>query len=175
VALIAGLQAMYQPSDVLQLSTGDQTRDELIAEFQQFVQAAEDTKASYKAWRGDVQTERAVLAEVSPKRAAIRTTMEGRFGKGSTQLMQLGFTPHKPTTKTVEAKAGAIVKGKATRTARGTKGKKEKLLVTGNVTGVVLTPVISTQTVATPASAPANAAPAGAPAAATPAVKPAGQ
>jgi hypothetical protein len=175
VALIAGLQALYQPSDILQLSTGDQTRDELIAEFQQFVQAAEDTKASYKAWRGDVQSERAVLAEVSPKRAAIRTTMEGRYGKGSTQLMQLGFTPRKPSTKTVQAKAAGVVKGKATRAARGTRGSKQKLAITGNVTGVVITPITSTENVAAPANEPAPAATAAAPATASPAVKPAGQ
>lgn len=166
VALIAGLQALYQPNDVLQLSTGDETRDELIADFQQFVQAAENTKASYQAWRGDVQTERAELEEVTPKRAAFRSLMESRYGKGGTKLLQLGFTPRKPPVRTVVSMAEGVVKGKATRTARGTKGSKQKLDVTGNVTGVELTPITSTQNVATPAAPPANAAPA---------VKPAGQ
>jgi hypothetical protein len=174
VALITGLQGLYQPSDVLQLSTGDETCADLIADLQQFVQAAENTKASYQAWRGDVQTERQVLADVTPKRAAVRTLMVSRFGQGGTKLLQLGFAPRKPTQKTVEAKAEGVVKTEATRKARGTKGSKQKLEVTGNVSGVVLTPVTSTQTVATPAPEPTPAAPAGAPAATTPAVKPAG-
>jgi hypothetical protein len=174
VALITGLQGLYQPSDVLLLSTGSETCGDVIADLQGFVQAAEDTKASYQAWRGDVQTERKVLANVSPKRGAVRTLMESRFGKGSTQLMQLGFAPRKPGTKTIEAKAEGLVKSEATREARGTKGKKQKLEVTGNVTGVELTPITSTQNVATPAPAPAAAAPAGAPAAAASTGKPSG-
>jgi hypothetical protein len=174
VALMAGLEALYQPGDVLQLSTGNETRDELIADFQQFVQAAENTKASYQAWRGDVQTERQVLQDVNPKRGAVRTLMESRFGKGGTQLLQLCFVPRKPAKTTVEAKAQGVVKGEATRKARGTKGKKQKLGVTGNVTGVILTPVTSSQNVAPPAPAPVAAAPAVAPAATTPPVKPAG-
>ena len=180
VALIAGLQAFYQPSDVLLLTTGTQTCGDLIAEFQQYVQAAENTKASYQAWRGDVQTERTVLAGVGPKRSAVRSLVESRFGKGGTQLLQLGFAPKKTVKRTVVSKAEGVVKGKATRTARGTKGSKQKLDVTGNVTGVELTPITSTSSVgnvATPANVAASAAAAGAPATATatPAGKPAGQ
>jgi hypothetical protein len=175
VALIAGLQTFYQPSDVLLLTTGTQTCGDLIAEFQQYVQAAENTKASYQAWRGDVQTERTVLADVGPKRSAVRSLVESRFGKGGTQLLQLGFAPKKTVKRTVVSKAEGVVKGEATRKARGTKGSKQKLEVSGNVTGVELTPITSTQNVATPANVPASAAPAAAPAAGTPAVKPAGQ
>ncbi len=174
VALIAGLQTFYQPSDVLQLTTGTQTCGELIAEFQQYVQAAENTKASYRGWRGDVQAERTVLADVGPKRSAVRSLVESRFGKGGTQLLELGFAPKKTVKRTVVSKAEGVVKGEATRKARGTKGSKQKLDVTGNVTGVELTPITSTQN-ATPAIVPANAAPAAAPATATPALKPSGQ
>jgi hypothetical protein len=164
-ALIAGLKGLFQPDDVLQLSTGSETCGGLIADFQQYLQAAEDTKGSYQAWRAQVEAERQTLASVKAKRAAVRALMESRFGKGGTQLMKLGFAPRKAAKKTVEAKAEGVVKGEATRKARGTKGKKQKLGVTGNVTGVILTPVTSTQDVAPPA---------GAPAAATTAVKPAG-
>jgi hypothetical protein len=106
-----------------------------------------------------------VVAEVAPVRAAIQSVLQGRYGKGSSKLLAYGFTPQKVAERTVASKAGAIVKNEATRTARGTKGSKKKLEITGGVTGVKITPVTSTPNaapVATPAPEPAPA-PAGKP------------
>ncbi len=155
VGLIAGLQANYQPDDVFVLVTGNKTTSELVAGFQQFVQAAESTKASYQAYRADVQAERQIEAQVDPDRAAVRSVLEARYGKSGTQLLQYGFAPQKIPQRTALSKAAAAVKVAATRDARGTKGSKEKLKVKGNVTGVILTPVTSTQSDATPVAAPA--------------------
>ncbi len=155
VGLIAGLQANYQPDDVFQLVTGDKTTSELVAEFQQFVQAAEATKASYQAYRADVQAERQVAAQVAPDRAAVHSVLVARYGKRGTQLLQYGFAPQKVPQRTALSKAAAAVKTEATRTARGTTGSKAKRKVKGNVTGVVLTPVTSTQPDATPVASPA--------------------
>jgi hypothetical protein len=173
VALIAGLQAGYAPDYVFQLTTGDQRCDEVVAELQKYVTAAQATKSSNQAWRNDVQTERQVAAEVAPVRAAVHSVLIGRYGKGSTQLLAYGFSPQKVAERTAASKAGAAVKTKATRTARGTKGSKEKLAITGGVTGVLITPVTASQNVstpATPAEVPATAA--AAPATAAPAAKP---
>jgi hypothetical protein len=155
VGLIAGLQANYQPDYVFQLVTGDKTTSQLVAEFQQYVQATETTKASYQAYRADVQAERQIAAQVDPDRAAVRSVMEARYGKSGTQLLQYGFIPQKARQSTALSKATAVLKNEATRTARGTKGSKAKLKVKGNVTGVVITPVTSTQSDATPVAAPA--------------------
>jgi hypothetical protein len=168
-ALIAGLQAGYAPDYVFQLATGDQRCDDVVAELQKYVTAAQATKSSNQAWRNNVQIERQVAAEVAPTRAAVQSVLQGRYGKGSTQLLAYGFTPQKVAERTAASKAGAAVKTKATRTARGTKGSKQKLEITGGVTGVIITPVTSSQTPATPAAEPAPAAAAGAPAAAAPA------
>ncbi len=174
-ALIAGLAAYYQPGDVLQLPTGDETRDEVIADLQKFVQAAEDTKAAYLAWRAAVQEERTIQLALRPEKQAVQSVVIGRFGRASTILMKFGIQPRVPMVKTVAVKAGALAKSEATRQARGTKGKKQKLEVTGNVTGVIITPVTSTASVPTLATAPAEGTPAVAPAATptAPAVKPA--
>ncbi len=169
VALIAGLQAGYAPDYVFQLATGDQRCDAVVAVLQQYVTAAQATKSSYQAWRNDVEAERQVVAQVAPVRASVHSVLEGRYGKSSTQMLTYGFSPQKVAERTVASKAGAIAKNEATRTARGTKGSKKKLDVTGGVTGVVITPVTSSQTPATPATQPAPAAAAGAPAAAAPA------
>jgi hypothetical protein len=173
-ALIAGLSAYYQPGDVLQLSTGNETRDEVIADLQKFVKAAEDTKAAYLAWRAAVQNERTIELALRPEKQAVQSVVVGRFGRASTTLLTFGIAPRVPVVKTVEQKAEAVAKRKATREARGTKGSKKRLEVSGNVTGVVITPVTSTQNVPSvpePATSPAAEAPAVAPA--TPAAKPA--
>jgi len=168
-ALIAGLTAYYQPGDVLQLPTGDETRDEVIADLQTFVQAAEDTKAAYLAWRAAVQKERTIELALRPEKQAVQSVVIGRFGRASTTLLKFGIQPRVPVVRTVAAKAEANAKSEATRKARGTKGSKQKLDVTGNVTGVVITPVTSTQDVPTLAITPAEEPSATAPAAATPA------
>jgi hypothetical protein len=48
------------------------------------------------------------------------------FGRGHNQLSQLGFSPPKQAKRSPAVKAVAAVKGKATRVARGTKGKNQR-------------------------------------------------
>jgi hypothetical protein len=156
LALIAGLLAYYQPDDEFMLAQGIFTRDQLIAAFQQFIASAEATKASNQAWRADVQTERASEQTVAPVRANLRLLLSGRFGKSSTQLAKFGFAPAKVGVKSTVVKTAAVVKGTATRAARGTKGSVQKKSIKGNVTGVVITPV-TTGTAAPQVVAPAAA------------------
>jgi len=157
LALIAGLLADYQPDDEFKLTAGDFTRDQLIAEFQQFVGSAETTKSSYQAWRADVQAERVAEQTVAPLRTGVKAVLVGRFGKSGTDLTRYGFSPEKVPVKSTLVKTTAVVKAKATREARGTKGTVQKQLITGNVTGVVITPVT------TGTAAPQGAAPGGTP------------
>ncbi len=56
LALIAGLRANYQPTDVFQMSIGKLTRDDIIRFVQAFVADCEDTKAKKLAWSMAVQT-----------------------------------------------------------------------------------------------------------------------
>jgi hypothetical protein len=169
-ALVAGLQAYYQPGDVFQIPSGSETRDQVIADLQEFVQAAEDTKAAYQAWRAAVQKERTIEASTRLEKRAVTRVVQGRFGDAAAVLLQFGIPPRKPVVKTVASKAGAVVKSEATRAARGTKGSKQKLSVSGDVSGVTITPVTETASAPTPtAPAAANAAPANPPA---PAPKP---
>jgi hypothetical protein len=141
LALIAGLQANYQPDDVFELPMGDKTRDELVAELQSFVGAAETSKASYSGWRQDVQNERAVVATTEPVRAAVKVVLVGKYGKSSSKLLAYGIPPAKVPVISPATRTAAAAKAAATRKARGTTGKVKKLEITGNVTGVVITPV----------------------------------
>ena len=153
IALIAGLQQNYQPGDVFDLPMGQMTRDQIIAEFQTFVNAAEATKSSNQAWRQDVQAERAAELAAAPVRTSVKAVLVGRYGKSSTQLLNYGIPPAKVPTVSTAVKAAALAKSEATRAARGTKGSVQKQSITGNVTGVVITPVTAGAPV--PVTAPA--------------------
>jgi hypothetical protein len=132
-AFVAGMLAYYQPGDTFPLKSGTLTRDEVVTEVQQFITAAENTKTSNKAWRADVQTERAVLSQVAPIRKGVRGIVEAKFGEDGIELLNFGFEPRKPPVKTAASKAGAAVKAKATREARGTKGSVQKKDIHGTV------------------------------------------
>ncbi len=158
-ALVAGLQANYAPNAMFPLVAGDFTRDQLVAQFQQLVQAMQATNAAHQAWLGAVQNERAIEASVSPLREGVHGIVVAKLGKSSPQLTAYGFAPRKIAQTNALTKAASQVKAEATRKARGTVGKKKKLAISGNVTGVTITPIMATQpqTAADPATPPAPA------------------
>lgn len=167
-ALASGLLANYAPTDVFKLSTGDQTRDEVVATLNEYVQAAEETKAARDAYLGSVQSERQTFALVEPTRQGVVSIIKGRYGKSSRTLLQYGITPTQPRKKTVATLTAAVAKSQATRAARGTKGKKAKLKIKGTVPA---SPPPAPAAVASPAASVATA-PAAVVLPAAPAAKP---
>jgi len=135
-AVIAGLLAYYQPTDPFLMSDGTFTRDQLMARFQAFVSAVEQTKSDYQIWRTDVASEQALLTQVQPLRAGVRGIVQARFGKQGPQVLQFGFTPVKTAVRTAASKALAAEKAVATRKARGTVGKTAKAAIHGTVPAV---------------------------------------
>ena len=158
-ALIGGLQTFYQPTDVFLLNGASYTRDSLITELQKFIALAEATKEANKSWRDAVQVEHLFELEVRPLRQGVRGIVAARFRKDATQLLKFGFVQGKKGKKTPDTKAKAVVKGKATRTARGTKGKKQRLAI--KAPPVAATPGATSAT--PPAAAPPAALPPAAP------------
>jgi hypothetical protein len=140
-ATIYGLITYYEPTDTFLMQAGTFTRDELVTEFQAFVQAAQATKSSNQEWRGNVQTERALETHVRTLRQGVKGIVQARFGPTGVQCMQFGFTLPKPRVKTATTKAVAVQKALATREERGTMGKKKKAAIHGNVNvALVVTP-----------------------------------
>jgi hypothetical protein len=130
LALIAGLQANYQSTDVFQMSIGKLTRDDIIAAAQAFINDLEATKAKKQAWSSAVQAERDSLAKLRPVRTAVHVFFQNLLGKGSADLRTYGFEPQKPRQTSVKAKAAGQVQAAETRKARGTKGKKQREAIT---------------------------------------------
>ena len=88
----------------------------------------------------------------------VRQTILAMFSGQTDVLADFGLAPRKKAVRTPEAKVAANAKAKATRTARGTKGKKQLAAISGDVTGIVVTPVTATTVPATPAGSEPSAA-----------------
>ena len=92
------------------------------------------------------------MTTAGPTLSALRRNLLAMFGNAPQILAIFGLQAPKPKAqKTVEEKAVAAAKLRATRTARGTASKKSKAAIKGNVVGVDLTPI----TAPTPAAATA--------------------
>ena len=88
----------------------------------------------------------------------LRTFLRATFGTAATPLADFGLTPLKaPRPLDSEQRAAATAKLRATRLARGTTSKKQKLAIKGDVTGVLVTPV-SLAGPSSPTAAPAGPA-----------------
>jgi hypothetical protein len=109
------------------------TRLQLLAELQSVVDAANAGKVARAAFQVAVAKGRAVLANVAPVRAGVKTYLQSRFGKDAPELQSFGFAPAKKPARTVASKAKAIAQAQATCKARHTVGSKVKKTIKGTV------------------------------------------
>jgi len=148
----------YTTPAVVQLANG------LLASSLAVVQA----KVAYEA---AVAAENKLLAVDGGVITAVRSNLSYVFSNSPTTLAELQIAQRKtPKPLSTEARAARAAKAKATREARGTTSKKQKAVISGNVTGVNIVPITASS--ATPA-ANATPAPVATPSAAAPPVTPA--
>jgi hypothetical protein len=90
--------------------------------------ALEAVEADLKEKRAAAKAARAAALQA---RADIKAYILGNFGaQAVAMLTAFGFPPPKPKgARTVAAKAKAVAQSKATRTMRGTKGKRQKAAI----------------------------------------------
>jgi hypothetical protein len=80
-------------------------------------------------------------AKMGPVILALRRTLQSMYADAPDTLAVFGLEARKvPAPRTAAEKAASAVKAAATRIARGTASKKKKSAITGNVTGVTITP-----------------------------------
>ncbi len=150
-ALIAGTQKHF-PSGSFTLGSTSYTAASLIPILQGFANAITAVNAVQANAKDTVATMHGVEATVGPIIQAYKRFVQVSFSNATQTLTDFGLTPPKVRAPlTVEQKAASAAKAKATREARGTTSKKQKLAITGNVTGVIVTP-ITAPTAAPPAS-----------------------
>jgi hypothetical protein len=110
------------------------------------------------AYHEAVANERALQATDGPIISAVRQNLAVAFGSLPTTLAGLGVSARKkPAPLSTQALAAKAAKAEATRKARGTTSKKQKATVTGDVSGVTITPVVVGA--AAPEATPAVTAP----------------
>jgi hypothetical protein len=157
-ALIAGTQKHF-PNGSFTIGNTVFTTASLVQLFQSLADAISAVNSAEASAKDAVAKLRGVRANVTPVILEFTRLLRVTFGTATQSLADFGLEPakaRKPLTS--EANAAAAAKRVATRKARGTTSKKQKLAVKGDVTGVVVTPVTSAPA-SSPAAQPATTAP----------------
>lgn len=163
-AVIAGTKQHF-PNGSFTLGNVAYTTATLVGLFQSLADAIAATDATHAADKDAVTALRETQTHVAPVLLAYKRWLLTTYGKATQTLADFGVQPRKARTpRTSEQNAAAAAKRAATRKARGTVGKKKKLAVKGDVTGVKVTPVTNAGG-STPAASPAEPAPTAGPAA----------
>ena len=151
---IQGVDKHFAKIKSLVLAGVSYTPASLKALFQAEIDACNALDQSRAQMKEQVATTRTARANASAGRKNLKAYVLGNYGANAVQVLEdFGLSvPKASGPKTVEAKAGAILQAKATRKARNTMGKRQKLSVTG------------APSTAAPAEAPAQVAPASPPA-----------
>jgi hypothetical protein len=140
-AVIKGLQAKF-PNGQFTIGNTAYTTASLVQVLQSLVDAIDGVTTAQANAKVAVTKLRATLVTVMPVFLDLRRSLLVMFGNASDTLASFGLEPRKvPAPRTGAENAAAAAKAKATREARGTTSRKQKLAVTGNVTGVVVTPI----------------------------------
>jgi hypothetical protein len=151
-ALIAGTQK-HIPSGSFTLGGTTYTAASLVPILQGLANAITAVNAVQASAKDTVAAMQGTEATVGPIIQAYKRFVQVTFSNATQTLTDFGVAPHKvPAPRTIEQKAATKAKAEATRLARGTTSKKQKLTVKGNVTGVTVTPI--TAPTAAPPAAP---------------------
>jgi hypothetical protein len=152
-AIIAGTTKHF-PNGSFTIGGTVYTAASLIQAFQGLVSAMTARNAAQAGAKDALAAEQAAETQVSPILLAYKRLVVAAFANATQTLADFGLAPPKARTPlTTEQRAARAAKAKATRTARGTTSKKQKLAIKGHVTGVTVTPVTA------PTAAPPPAAP----------------
>ncbi|MGA7121087.1 MAG: hypothetical protein WBY94_13365 [Polyangiaceae bacterium] len=164
-ALIAGTEKHF-PSGSFTLGNTAYTTATLTQAFQSLANTLVALNAAHASLKDAVTAAQTIDAKVGPLVRDFKRYVVSTFGAATQELADFGLPPPKARKPlTTEQRAAATAKLRATRAARGTTSRKQKLAVKGDVTGVVIKPVTSA---ATPPAAAQTAPSTSAPAPATP-------
>jgi hypothetical protein len=156
-ALIAGTQKQF-PKGQLSFGGTTYTPAAIVKLLTQLLNAITSLNAAQASAKKSLLAKQGVAAQVGPFITAYQRFVLSTFGNDPETLADFGLEPPKaPKPLSGEDRVAATAKADATRKARGTTGKKEKLAIQGNVTGVTVTPVTSSAD-APPPPQPASSA-----------------
>jgi hypothetical protein len=105
---------------------------DIIALLQSRIDASQAVNDARAVWLAQVDAEKARIEETSDFVFSLRQCLAGTYGSSVEVLADFGLPRRKRRAMTVEEKATALAKGKATRKARRTMGKRQREQVRGN-------------------------------------------
>ena len=130
-----------KPADVVQVLQGRTTA----------AQAATAARANLNAAATAAATE---LTNTRALITAVKQALRALFANDIAMLATFGLAPIKVPAPTPATKVGAAVKAKATRTVRGTKGKKQRLAIKAPAQAEAATPPAAATAPATATNKP---------------------
>ena len=153
--LIAGVQKSLA-SGQSTFGGGSFTAAQIVEKLQLIVDLRAAVTAAQATTDAKVDAEDTQLPGLLGFMSALEQFVRVTFVGQADVLAGFGLEPRKATTPlTVEQKAAATAKNKATRAARGTKGTKAKLGIRGAVIGVEVNPIVAGPSVVVTSSASA--------------------
>jgi len=155
--LAAGTQKHFASIAALMFAGGTSTPSQVVAQLVLLATLRSDAEAAKANVKVKLAAEKAQAPALHDLLIAYVAFVRATFSSASV-LADFGLAPRKAATPlTVEQQAAAKAKRAATRKARGTMGKKEKLAVKGDVTGVAITPITAPAAQPAPAAATSSA------------------
>jgi hypothetical protein len=126
--LISGLKTHFEEGDVVYVDGKRYSPSDLVDLLEERIQLSQEVLTARGAWQAAVARERANIARTAPVFTALEQTIHMRFGRDAEPLAEFGLAPRKERRKlTGEEKASMTAKIRATRAARHTLGKRQRL------------------------------------------------
>jgi hypothetical protein len=142
--LATGTQKHLSKVGHLILGSGELTPEQVTTRLNAFATLRKDVDTAKAVVKAKLENERSQRPAMRAFIHAFVAYVRMAFGNSPDVLAEFGLQPKKVRkVLTIAEKAAAKAKREATRKARGTIGKRKKLAIKGDVTGVVVTPVTS--------------------------------
>jgi len=141
LALIAGFEKHF-PGGQFIVGAVPYTTASLVARLQTLADAISELISAQLRVQELIKQLRATMADVGPDVQASERIAQASFGQAVEPLADFGLVPYKKRAPlTSEQLLLAAARARATRKARGTKSRKQRLAIKGDVSGVMITPV----------------------------------
>ena len=149
--LVAGTTKHFSTVSMLAFGNGSFTPAQVEAFLQTLIDLRTAVQQAQSVAKAKIVAEAAQAPSLRSQMAAYVAFVKATFGSTPDTLADFGLKPRKaPTPLTVEQKATAAAKRKATRAARHTMGSKQKKDVKGTITTIVTSPTAPASTPVAP-------------------------
>jgi hypothetical protein len=134
LAVVGGLREHVASGEALSLDGKKLSKAKAIALFQAHLDALDAVRTTRAQLAAQIRNERAIHRQVSALMPALVAWVQMKFGATAVTFARFGLAlPKKRGPKTIFGKAHGAEKARATRTARKTMGKRQRLRVRGTV------------------------------------------